>query len=105
MPVMLDASRLVGTSRVRVDAGPGGVIIAARAQRHDDFFQRAVARPLAQSVDRAFDLARPGLDGRQAVGHRHAQVVVAMDADDRPVDVRHAVSQRADDFAHVGGVA
>ena len=39
----------------------------------------------------------------QAVGHGQAQVVVAVDADDGLVDVRHAVAERADDVAHVRG--
>ena len=52
----------------------------ARLQRHHDFLQRAVAGALADAVDGAFDLARAGHDRGQAVGHRHAQIVVAMHA-------------------------
>ena len=94
MPVMFDTSRLMGTSRWRGDFRAGVVEIVPRAERHDDFFERAVARPFADAVDRAFDLARPGFDGGEAVGHGQSEVVVAMDADDGLVDVRHAVAQR-----------
>ena len=45
-----------GHEPLAVDARVGLIKIAARAQRHDDFFQRAVAGPLADAVDRAFDL-------------------------------------------------
>ena len=71
------------------------------AQRHHDFFQRAVAGPLADAVDRAFDLAGARFHRGQAVGHGQAQVVVAMDADHGLVDVRHALAERADDVADV----
>ena len=90
-----------GHEPLGVDARVGVVVVVPRAQGHDDFFQRAVAGPLADAVDRALDLARAGLDGGQAVGHGQAQVVVAVDADHGLVDVRHAVAERADDVAHV----
>ena len=79
----------------RVDPRRRVVVVAAGAQRHHDFFQRAVAGPLADAVDRALDLAGAVFDGRQAVGHGQAQVVVAVDADHRLVDVRHAVDERS----------
>jgi hypothetical protein len=70
--------------------------VGPRPHRHHDFFERRVAGPLADAVDRAFDLARPVLDRGQAVGNREAQVVVAVRADRRLVDVRHAVFQDGD---------
>ena len=48
------------------------------AHGHDHFLQRGVAGPLAQSVDRALDLPRAAHDAGQGVGHRHAQVIVAV---------------------------
>jgi hypothetical protein len=39
--------------------------IRTRAHRHDDFFERGIAGPLAQAVDRALDLARTGQHGSQ----------------------------------------
>ncbi len=53
----------------------------SRAQGHDDLFERGVAGPLAEAVDRHLDLAGAGLDRGERVGRRQAQVVVAMDAD------------------------
>ena len=79
------------------------VVVAPRAKRHHHFLERAVARPLAEAVDRALDLAGPRLDGRQAVGHGEAEVVVAVGADHRLVDVRHAVHQALDHTVHVRG--
>ena len=43
--------------------------------------QVGVAAPLAQAVDRALDLAGPGPDRGQAVGHCAVGVVVGVDAD------------------------
>ena len=103
MPVMLATRRLVGTRRLRLHAGVGVVEVAARAQGHDDLFERAVAGPLAQPVDRALDLSGAGLDGGEAVGHGHPQVVVAVDADHGAVDVRHALAEGLDDAVHVAG--
>ncbi len=108
MPVMLGDQPAGGhqprACRSRV---VGVVVVVPGAQGHDDFFQRAVAGPLADAVDRALDLSGAVLDGGQAVGHGQAQVVVAVDADHRLVDVRHAVREGADHAAHVGrrGVA
>ena len=103
MPVTLATSRLVGTSRRVLTFGVGMVEIVAGPQGHDDLFQRAVAGPFAQAVDRTLDLPGAGLDGGQAVGHGHAQVVVAVDADHGLVDVGHAVAERLDDVVHVAG--
>src|SRR5262249_16895581 len=57
---------------------------------------------LADAVDGAFDLARPGGDGGQRVGHGQPQVVVAVDADRRAVDVRHAGFERLNDVRVFG---
>ena len=46
----------------------------------------AVAGPLADAVDRAFDLPGPFAQRGQAVGDGQAQVVVAVDAEARLVD-------------------
>ena len=100
---MLATSRLVGTSRWVSMPVSALVEVAAGAQGHDDLFQRAVAGPFADAVDRALDLPGAGLDGGQAVGHGQAQVVVAVDADHRLVDVGHALAERCDHAAHVGG--
>ena len=41
-----------------------------------------LAGSLAQAVDRAFGLACAFFDRGEGIGYRHAQIVVAMDADD-----------------------
>ncbi len=86
-----------------IDIRCGLVIVLPRAQRHDDFFQRAVAGAFADAVDRTLDLPCPVLDRRQAIAHGQAEIVVAMDADHRPIDVRHALAERADHAAHLLG--
>ena len=65
----------------------------ASAHGHDDLFQGAVAGPLADAVDRAFDLAGAAWHGGQAVGDGHAQVVVAVDAQHGLVDAADVLLQ------------
>ena len=79
-----------------VHAGFGVVEVLSRAQRHDDLFKARVARALADAVDRAFDLRRARADAFERIGHRHAEVVVAVDGD---VDMLDAL----DVFTQVGG--
>ena len=52
---------------------------------HDDFFERRVAGPLAEAVDRHLDLAGAGLDRGERVGRGKPEVVVAVDADGRVI--------------------
>ena len=61
--------------------------------RHHDLFERGVAGPLADAVDGAFDLPRAGVDAGQRVGHRHAEIVVAVHREARLVGVRHRLAQ------------
>ncbi len=49
----------------------------------------------------AFDLARARLDGRQRVGRRHAEVVVAMGGEDHLVGPRHALHQHPDEIGRL----
>jgi hypothetical protein len=63
---------------------------------HHDLFQRGVARALAQTVDRAFDLPRAARHGGQAVGRRHAEVVVAMGGEDHVLAALAFRDQAAD---------
>jgi len=55
------------------------VCVLADLDQHRDLLQRAVAGPLADAVDRALDLPRPGQDPGVGVGDRQPQVVVAVD--------------------------
>ena len=94
----------------RLDAGMHAEVIGARAQRHDDLFQRGVACPLSESVDGALHLARAVEHAMERVGHGHAQVVVAVHADHGAFDsgdvLADAANQRAVLFRHgiAGGV-
>jgi len=85
------------------DSGVKAVQILARGERHDDFLHGRVARPLADAVDRAFDLARARADGGQRVGHRQPQIVVAVDGENRPVDVFDVGEKIGDEVAEFLG--
>ena len=60
--------------------------IPTGAQRHHDLFERGVAGALADAVDGAFHLAGAVHERGQRVGHRLAEVVVAVDGQNRLVD-------------------
>ena len=45
-----------GDKSRRLNPGVGMVVVAADAQGHDDLFERAVASPLTDAVNRAFNL-------------------------------------------------
>ena len=70
---------------------------------HDYLFERGVAGAFAESVDAAFDLSRARGYRRQAVGDRHAEVVVAVDAHHGLVYVRHVLADEADAVVELGG--
>ncbi len=96
MPVMLETSREVGYRRVGIDIGAQVEEGIAGLDRHHDFFERAVAGALADAVDRALDLASAGNDGRQAVRHGHAQIVVAVHGQPDAIDAAHVLTQVAE---------
>ena len=98
---MLATRRLVGYRRevctpVRTLKKAG-----ARGDRHHDFLERAVAGALADAVDRAFDLARTGDHGREAVGDRHAEIVVTVHRQRDLVDAAHVLAQVAEYLAEL----
>ena len=64
---------------LRVDVRFGIEERFARPQGHDDFFERAIARAFADTVDRALDLSSARDHRRQAVGDRHPEIVVTVD--------------------------
>ena len=80
-----------------VDAAGDIQVIAAHVHDHHDLFEGGVARALADAVDGAFHLARAVPDRGDGIRGGEAQVVVAVDRDDRLVDVGHAVEQVVDD--------
>ncbi len=77
--------------------------VLTHAQRHHQFFERRVAGTLADAVDRAFNLPHAALNRRQAVGHRQAEVVVAMRAEYRPPGVRNARQDVGEELAQFVG--
>ena len=66
--------------------------VVAHLHRHHDFFQRGIAGALADAVDGAFDLARARLHAGERIGHRHAEIVVAMGGEHRLVGIGHALA-------------
>ena len=72
--------------------------ILAGLDRHDGFLEGAIAGTLADAVDGALDLPCPGAYRRQAVGDRHAQVVVAVNGEHRSVDVVDVAYEVREDF-------
>lgn len=70
--------------------------VFAHFDRHDHFFQRAVASAFADTVHRAFYLARTGVDRGEGVTDGDAQVIMGVDGNNRFVDIRHAIIQAAD---------
>ncbi len=81
-----------------VDVGPQRVEVEAP---HHELLQRGVPRPLPDAVDRQVRLVRPGHHAREAVRHRQAVVVVAVDADHHVRDragrldvLRHLLGRR-----------
>ena len=71
----------------------------AGLQRHHHFLERAVAGALADAVDGALDLARPGHDRGQAVGDRHPEIVMAVHREADALDAAHVLAQVAEQLA------
>ena len=64
--------------------------IAADFQRHHNFFQRSIARTLAQTVDRALNLTRTICDASQRVRDSQTEVIMAVRGPDHFIGVRHS---------------
>ncbi len=77
---------------VEVGAGPEG---------HHHFLERTVPRALADAVDGALDLAGSGAESREAIGDREAEIVVAVDAYDRAIDVPHVLPEVSDSLCEL----
>ena len=54
-----------GVDMLGNDIGADIHLIGSRPDRHDDLFKRGVARPLADAIHGALDLAGPGLNRSQ----------------------------------------
>ncbi len=75
-----------------------GQYVIAGPKGHDQFFEGAVAGTLTDTVDGAFHLACASLHGRQRVGHRKTEIIVAVHRDRRLVDIGHIVAQIGNDL-------
>ncbi len=62
----------------RLNFGRAAVIRMACVQRHHDLFERRIARALADTIDRAFDLTGTGLHARERVGDGHPEIIVTV---------------------------
>ncbi len=87
---------------VVTDVGVHPEQIGAGFEDHCHLFQRAVAGPLADTVDGALNLASSHLHCADGVGYREPEIVVAVDRDDGLVDVGHPVEQGVDDAGEFG---
>ena len=67
--------------------------VPSRADRHHQFLDRRVAGTLADAAHSALRLPGASFQTGEGIGDREAQVIVAMDREDRPVDDRHVVHQ------------
>ena len=92
--VLHDAGGPVNLAGVQADLH--AEVLAAGGQRHGDFLQCGVAGAFAETVDRAFHLVGAGHDGGDGIGGGHAEVVVAVDADDRFFDIGRMFADIAD---------
>src|SRR5687767_993583 len=73
----------------RMNPGMHAKHILAGLDRHDGFFERAIAGTFADAVDGALDLPGPGAYRSEAVCDRHPQVVVAVNRKHSTIDVAH----------------
>ena len=84
-----------GVEAAGVDGGADVEERGARLQRHHHFLQRTVAGALADPVDGALDLPCARDHRGEAVGDRHAEVVVAVDREPHPLDAAYVLAQVA----------
>jgi hypothetical protein len=82
----------------RVDVGRDAEKALARLDGHRDFLERAIARALADPVDRAFDLSSASTHCRKAVRHGHPEIVVTVNRQDDLVDAADVLLQIGEDF-------
>ena len=93
MALLYCRNHLGGAGQHRaLDVAPVRHDIGAGLDRHHDFFQRGVARPLPDAVDGGLNLTRATLDARQRVGDGETQIVMAVHREDRFIRVRHPLA-------------
>ena len=71
------------------DAGMGVERLLVHADRHDDLFERGIARALAQAVDSALNLRGAVADALEGERRSHAKVVMGVDGDGDVLDDAH----------------
>ena len=69
--------------------------------RHDDLFERGVAGALADAVHAELDLAGSRPHGGDRVGRRHAEIVLAVEREDRALELGHLGAQVREEIAHL----
>ncbi len=79
------------------------IVIAPRSEGHHDLFQRAIPSAFANPVDGTLDLAGAVFNRRQAIRHGQSQIIMAVDANHRPIDIRDTLDQGGNHLAHVRG--
>src|ERR1700746_3260363 len=67
-----------GKNLLAYHAGLVWVTIRPNMHRHQNFFERGVAGPLADAVDGALNLPSSGANCGQSIRYRHAKIVVAV---------------------------
>ena len=70
-----------------IKTGVTGKRILTCAYRHDYFFQRGIACAFTETINGAFHLACTGQYRGQGIGNRKAQVVMAVDRENRLVRI------------------
>ena len=94
-----------GIDQRGVDVGVQGQAVVPGAHGHDDLFHGGVAGPFTDAVNGHLGLPGAGRQGGQGIGRGQPQVVVTMDADDRPVavgGVRFNVFDQLREFVRYG---
>ena len=84
-----------------INIGSALVKIFTSSHGHDDFLEAAVASAFTNTVDRAFDLSCTLSYSFQAVGNRHAEIIVTVDTNHGLVNVTDPVAQKTNDVSHV----
>src|SRR5688572_12282997 len=80
-----------------INVGVNVHVVAAGADRHDHFFQRSVTGAFTDTVQCAFNLARTGLYRGDGVTDSHAQIIVAVNGNNRFINVWNTLIQIGDD--------
>ena len=80
-----------------VDAGFEAEVVLANKEAHDDLFQSCVAGSLTDAIDGDFNLPCSTQNACERIGGSHAEVVVAVAAEDGLVAVRNVFDDALDE--------